>query len=77
MEEQLRGVGFERQVAELVDQLRRTERMGGAQRLFLHAMVVPDAGPEIAPLPDHLKDAVPATKPGAPRAPMIRQGRPV
>jgi hypothetical protein len=33
------------------------DRMGGAKRLFLHAMVVPNAGPEMAPL-QLMKDAV-------------------
>jgi uncharacterized protein len=33
------------------------DRLGGAHRLFLHAMVVPNAGPEIAPL-KLMKDAV-------------------
>ena len=33
------------------------DRMEGAHRLFLHAMVVPNAGPEIAPL-QLMKDAV-------------------
>ena len=32
-------------------------RMGGAERLFLHAMVIPNAGPEVAPL-KLMKDAV-------------------
>src|SRR6476469_2510358 len=33
------------------------DRMGGVKRLFLHAMVVPNAGPEVAPL-QLMKDAV-------------------
>ena len=33
------------------------DRMDGAQRLFLHAMVVPNAGPDMAPL-QLMKDAV-------------------
>src|SRR6185437_6543517 len=33
------------------------DRMGGAKRLFLHAMVVPNAGPEVAPL-QLMKDAI-------------------
>ena len=32
-------------------------QMGGAERLFLHAMVIPNAGPEVAPL-KLMKDAV-------------------